>query len=72
MAGTLRKDAAIEQFYKMRENTHKSFRMNRKSGPFVFIVAALIPSLLLYTGYQVAGKTSFVARRRDESVWRSN
>lgn len=55
MAGdhpTLRKDASIEQWYSMRENMHKNFRMTRKSGPFVLVAALLVPAGLLYGAYK--------------------
>lgn len=71
MAGGLRKDPAIEQFAKMREDLPKHFRVNKKSGPFLFVVVGLLPLALGYLSYSTHGQIQLAALRRNEPFRRS-
>uniref|UniRef100_A0A060T1G4 ARAD1A00418p n=1 Tax=Blastobotrys adeninivorans TaxID=409370 RepID=A0A060T1G4_BLAAD len=68
--GPLVKDEAFEQFSRMREGLNNNFKMNRRSGPFVFITVVAVPALLLWGSYKYANQLNIVATRRNESVWR--
>lgn len=70
MAHGLKKDPAIEQFAHMRAHTQEYFRVNKKSGPFLFVVVGLIPLALGYLSYRTHGQMQLAGVRRNESVWR--
>lgn len=71
MAGGLRKDAAIEQFAHMRNNTQEHFRITRRSGLFLLAVVGLLPVGIGYVSYKTHGQIQLAANRRTQPLMRS-
>ncbi|CDO54199.1 NB5M subunit of mitochondrial NADH:ubiquinone oxidoreductase (complex I), putative [Geotrichum candidum] len=66
------RDEAIESFYHMRENLSTNFRYTKAAGRYAFLALGVVPGLLLFGAYKFAGQLDFVAKRRNESVWRQH
>lgn len=49
----------------MREGLNNNFKMNRRSGPFVFITVVAVPALLLWGSYRYAVS---VMKKTDEAT----
>ncbi|KAJ2776073.1 hypothetical protein H4R18_005868 [Coemansia javaensis] len=57
MGENLLKDPAIEEWVWMRQNTHRYFKINRRTAPTLIGMCLVVPAITFYFGYATQGLT---------------
>ncbi|KAJ1730984.1 Glucosaminyl phosphatidylinositol (GlcN-PI) nositol acylation protein [Coemansia biformis] len=55
---TLLKDPAIEEWVWMRQNTHRYFKINRRTAPTLIAMGLVVPAITFYFAYVTQGMTT--------------
>ncbi|KAJ1815778.1 hypothetical protein IWW57_000394 [Coemansia sp. S610] len=64
---TLLRDPAIEEWAWMRQNTHRYFKINRRTAPSLIGMCLVFPALTFYVAYVTQGK--FIVEPKVKKAW---